>query len=143
MKRAIFGATVVSTMVLACKPSVGPPISSISGPAILAVKGEPAEVNPKSATTTVHYEALAVDMGGRVPNADIPSSMLWSMCDQPKPPTENNSVSTVCLDHDYLPGTVGDSGDAAGSGRPASHPSARSRRYRRLLPTGAHEFAHP
>ena len=109
MKRAIFGATVVSTMVLACKPSVGPPISSISGPAILAVKGEPAEVNPKSATTTVHYEALAVDMGGRVPNADIPSSMLWSMCDQPKPPTENNSVSTVCLDQDYLPGMVGDS----------------------------------
>jgi len=52
-----------------------------------------------------------VDVGGRVPaaNADITSPLLWSICDQPKPPTESNSVSAACLDQDALPGTAGDS----------------------------------
>jgi hypothetical protein len=111
MKRAMFKASLVFATLSACKPSVGPPISSINGPAILAIKGEPAEVDPKTATSTVRYQALAVDLGGRVPaaTADITSPMFWSICDQPKPPTENNSVSAICLDQDYLPGTVGDS----------------------------------
>jgi hypothetical protein len=100
------------TLLLACKPDVGPPISEVSGPAILAVKGVPAEVDPKSADATVAYEALAVDRGGRVPgyaDADIKDPLLWSMCDQPKPPTESNSVSTKCLDPIAFPGTVGTS----------------------------------
>jgi hypothetical protein len=100
------------TLVLACKPNVGPPISEVSGPAILAVKGVPAEVDPKSADTTVAYEALAVDRGGRVPgyaDADIREPLQWAMCDQPKPPTENNSVSAKCLDPIAFPGTVGTS----------------------------------
>jgi len=109
MNRVVFGALLAFTALSSCKPSVGAPISSISGPAILAIKGVPAEVDPKNAATIVRYEALAVDTAGRVPNADIPSSLLWSICDQPKPPTETNSVSTVCLDQDYLPGTAGDS----------------------------------
>jgi hypothetical protein len=69
----------------ACKPQVGSPISLISGPAILAVKGEPAEVDPKAADPTVHYEALAVDQGGRVPapTADISSPLLWSTATNP------------------------------------------------------------
>ena len=113
MKRANIGAMVLLVLLAACKPQVGPPISLISGPAILAVKGEPAEVDPKAADPTVHYEALAVDMGGRVPapNADITSPLLWSICNRPKPPTESNSVSAACLDENALPGTAGDSPD--------------------------------
>jgi hypothetical protein len=96
---------------LACKPAVGPPISQISGPAILAVKGTPAEVDPHGTDPTVAYEALAVDASGRVPGpgADISSPLLWATCDRPKPPTENNSVSTSCLDETALPGVVGNS----------------------------------
>jgi hypothetical protein len=111
MKRANIGAAVLFVLLSTCKPQVGPPISLISGPAILAVKAEPAEVDPAAADPTVHYEALAVDVGGRVPaaNADITSPLLWSICDQPKPPTESNSVSAACLDQDALPGTAGDS----------------------------------
>ena len=109
MKRTNIGAWLLLVLVSACRPEVGAPISSISGPAILAVKGDPAEVDPKAADPTVHYEALAVDSNGRVPNADITSPLHWSMCDQPKPPTESNSVSVACLDQTALPGIVGDS----------------------------------
>jgi hypothetical protein len=109
MKRASIGAWLVLVLASACRPQVGAPISAISGPAILAVKGDPAEVDPKAADPTVHYEALAVDSNGRVPNADITSPLLWSVCDQPKPPTESNSVSAACLDQVALPGIVGNS----------------------------------
>lgn len=95
----------------ACKPTVGAPISQISGPAILAVKGVPAEVDPQGANPTVAYEALAVDLAGRVPGqgADITYPLLWATCDQPKPPSENNSVSSACLDENALPGIPGSS----------------------------------
>ena len=111
MKPASIGAALL--LLSACKPHVGPPISLISGPAILAVKGEPAEVDPKAADPTVHYQALAVDSSGRVPatGADISSPLLWAICDQPKPPTESNSVSSACLDQNALPGVAGDSLD--------------------------------
>ena len=111
MKPASIGAALL--LLSACKPQVGPPISLISGPAILAVKGEPAEVDPKAADPTVHYQALAVDSSGRVPatGADISSPLLWATCDQPKPPTESNSVSSACLDQNALPGVAGDSLD--------------------------------
>ena len=113
MKPANIGAMVLLVLLSACKPQVGPPISLINGPAILAVKGEPAEVDPRPADATVHYEALAVDSSGRVPapTADISSPLLWSICNQPKPPTQSNSVSTACLDQNALPGVAGDSLD--------------------------------
>jgi len=94
----------------ACRPQVGPPVSLVRGPAILDVKSEPAEVDPTTGTP-VAYEALAVDIGGRVPApaADITDPLLWATCDQPKPPTENNSVSSACLDPNKLPGVAGTS----------------------------------
>jgi hypothetical protein len=110
MKTTSVGALLV--FISACRPDVGAPISLISGPAILAVKAEPAEVDLRvagQAGQPVRYEALVVDSGGRVPNADITDPLLWSVCDQPKPPTENNAVSSICLDRDYLPGEEGDS----------------------------------
>ncbi len=123
MKPANIGAMVLLVLLSACKPEVGPPISLINGPAILAVKGEPAEVDPKAADPTVQYEALAVDVGGRVPapapTADISSPILWSICDQPKPPTQSNSVSSACLDQNALPGVTGDSLDTYSAPAPS------------------------
>jgi hypothetical protein len=57
----------------------------------------------------VTFEALAVDVSGRVPgpSTDIADPLQWAVCDQPKPPTENNSVSSNCLDPDLVPGIVG------------------------------------
>jgi len=119
MKPASIGAALL--LLSACKPQVGPPISLISGPAILAVKGEPAEIDPKAADPTVHYQALAVDSSGRVPatDADISSPLLWTTCDQPKPPTESNSVSAACLDQNALPGVAGDSPDTYSAPAPS------------------------
>jgi len=113
MKPANIGAVVLLVLLSACKPEVGPPISLINGPAILAVKGEPAEADPRPGDANFQYEALAVDSNGRVPapTADISSPILWSICNQPKPPTQSNSVSTACLDQNALPGVAGDSLD--------------------------------
>ena len=111
MKTIGIRAMLLFVLVPACKPQVGSPLSLISGPAILAVKAEPAEADPRPGDANFHYEALAVDLGGRVPGptADITSPLLWATCSQPKPPTESNSVSNACLDQNALPGTVGDS----------------------------------
>lgn len=95
-----------SSLALACRPDVGAPISQVSGPTILAVKGQPAEAAPG---TPVSYEVLAVDLGGRVPapDADITTAAQWTVCQQPKPPIETNSVSSACLDTTALPGVAG------------------------------------
>jgi hypothetical protein len=114
MKTAIIATFFLFLVGSSCKPSVGSPISLIGGPSILAVKSVPAEVDPQGnlfPTATVTYEALAVDLSGRVPgpSADIASPLLWATCIQPKPPTETNSVSSDCLDETKLPGTQGES----------------------------------
>lgn len=114
MKLSILAIWLVCVVAPAsCRPSVGQPISQINGPAILAVKAEPAEVDLTSTGTNflVNYEALAVDMSGRVPasTADINSPLLWATCTQPKPPTENNSVSSGCLDETAFPPVEGTS----------------------------------
>jgi hypothetical protein len=109
MKRheaAMLCSFLLSGSPLACKPDVGAPISLISGPAILAVKGQPAEVKPGAMVT---YEVLAVDSTGRIPalGGDVTASAQWAICEQPKPPIETNSVSAACLDGDAWPGQAG------------------------------------
>ena len=91
---------------LGCRPDVGAAISLVTGPSVLAMKGQPAEAAPG---TEVSYEVLAADLGGRVPSptGDITSPLLWALCDQPKPPVETNSVSSACLDTSALPGAPG------------------------------------
>ncbi|MGD0838088.1 MAG: hypothetical protein ABSB49_15725, partial [Polyangia bacterium] len=110
MKSILIIAFVVVGIGAACEPQVGAPISQVSGPAILAIKSTPAEVNPTTGAA-VAFEALAVDASGRVPalDADISAPMLWAVCNQSKPPTDNNSVSTACLDTSALPGVAGPS----------------------------------
>ncbi|MGC9985080.1 MAG: hypothetical protein ABSF35_15810 [Polyangia bacterium] len=121
MKTASIGILSLFVLGSACEPKVGSPISLITGPAILAVKGEPAEVDPTTGDP-VNYEALAVDVGGRVPapTADITSPILWATCNQPKPPTQSNSVSTACLDQNALPGVAGDSLDTYSAPAPST-----------------------
>jgi len=91
---------------LACKPDVGTPVSLVTGPTILAVRGEPAEAAPEQ---PVSYEVMAVDSDGRIPAADGAVSLpaLWAVCTTPKPPIETNAVSSACLDGVTLPGQVG------------------------------------
>jgi hypothetical protein len=58
--------------VASCRPNVGAPISLIGGPAILAVKGQPAEVIPGA---MVSYEVLAVDSGGAFPRPRLAGTL--------------------------------------------------------------------
>ncbi len=91
-----------------CKPDVGTPLSLITGPAILAVRGEPAEAAPEQQVT---YEVLAVDVDGRIPavGSAVSRPALWALCTTPKPPTEANAVSRACVDGESLPGQYGHS----------------------------------
>ena len=113
MKTQSIGILSLFVLFTACEPKVGSPLSLINGPAILAVKGEPAEADPRPGDATFQFEALAVDSDGRVPApaADISSPLLWAICTQPKPPTQSNSVSVACLDQNALPGVAGNSLD--------------------------------
>lgn len=89
-----------------CKPEIGTPISLITGPAILAVRGEPAEA---AAGQPVSYEVLAVDVDGPIPavNSVLSAPAQWAVCTVPKPPTESNAVAKQCLDTTTLPGGPG------------------------------------
>jgi hypothetical protein len=89
-----------------CKPEIGNPISLITGPTILAVRGEPAEA---AAGQPVSYELLAVDVDGPIPavNSVLSDPALWAICIVPKPPTESNAVAKQCLDVATLPGAPG------------------------------------
>jgi hypothetical protein len=90
-----------------CKPEIGDPISLITGPTILAVRGEPAEA---AAGQSVTYELLAVDVDGPIPAFNsvlLTDPALWAVCNVPKPPTESNAVAKQCLDTVALPGAPG------------------------------------
>lgn len=117
-KAAMLCSLLLSGSTLACKPNVGAPISLISGPAILAVKGQPAEAKPGA---TVTYEVLAVDSTGRIPSpgGDVTAPAQWAICEQPKPPIETNSVSAACLDTAAWPGQPGATADTYTAPMPA------------------------
>lgn len=91
---------------IACKPDIGDPPSLITGPTILAVRGEPAEA---AAGQLVSYQLLAVDVDGPIPagNSVIRDPAEWVVCTVPKPPIESNAVSKQCLDTVALPGEAG------------------------------------
>jgi len=74
-----------------CKPDLGSPQSLVTGPRILAVRGTPAESKPSDMPVT--YDALIVDVDGRVATTDIG----WAQCKEPHPPAESNIVSSACL----------------------------------------------
>jgi hypothetical protein len=74
----------------ACRPDVGAPLSLVSGPRVLAVRGMPAEAKPG---TNVAYDTLSVDVAGTITDPQIG----WALCHAPKPPAEANAVSVACL----------------------------------------------
>jgi hypothetical protein len=83
----LFALVVVA---LGCQPDLGDPASLITGPRILAVRGDPPESLPGA---SVSYRPLFVSQKGTMTNA----APEWAFCTSPKPLTENGVVSTACL----------------------------------------------
>ena len=83
-------AVVMAAASGACKPDLGAPISVLTGPRILAIRGVPAEAAPG---TKVTYDLLAADQNG--PIAD--PSVTWAQCHIPKSPSDPNVVNVDCL----------------------------------------------
>ncbi|HEX3758297.1 MAG TPA: hypothetical protein VHW23_06305 [Kofleriaceae bacterium] len=79
----------------ACKPDLGDPPSLITEPRILAVRGEPAEVEPDHA---VAYQMLiaAPDGTGAATGGPAPDAQ-WGFCTEPAPLSSNNAVDDGCL----------------------------------------------
>jgi hypothetical protein len=90
------GALLLTSVVLAaCAPDLPLDDGLVTTPRILAVKGEPAEAKPG---VSVEYTVLVADPR----NSDAGATIVWDFCTAPKPPTENNAVSTACLDASSL-----------------------------------------
>jgi hypothetical protein len=76
--------------VATCIPPLGPGDSLVTSTRILAVRADPAEAAPGASVT---FTSFVASPDGTVPGADI----AWSFCTAPKPLTEDNVVSNVCL----------------------------------------------
>ncbi len=85
-----FVGTALLAAAVGCKPDLGAPISVVSGPQILAVRGQPAEAAPG---TMVKYDLLAVDAMGTVAMPVVG----WAQCHIPKSPADPNAVNAACL----------------------------------------------
>jgi hypothetical protein len=77
-------------LLLACTPDFDDRESRIEEPRVLAIRAEPAEARPG---TPVTYTALVAG-----PEGTIATPLEWAYCSSPKPLTENNSVSSACLE---------------------------------------------
>jgi hypothetical protein len=86
-------ALAVAGLLGGCKPDLGSPPSLVTSPRILGVRGTPAETQPAPTGAMVTYDALIVDVDGRVATTDIG----WALCKEPHPPAESNIVSSACL----------------------------------------------
>lgn len=73
----------------ACKPELGDPASLVTEPRILAVRSEPAEVEPDHPVT---YQALVA-----TPDGTASPDIAWGFCTDPAPLSSNNVVNDNCL----------------------------------------------
>jgi len=80
----------VILLVAACAPELPAEDGVVTELHVLAVRGEPAEAKPGA---TVEYTALVAGPGRAAAGVDP----AWAFCTAPKPPTENNIVSSSCL----------------------------------------------
>src|SRR5262249_17820382 len=89
-------------LLIGCRPDLDVDDSSVTAVRVLAVRAEPAEARPGVNAT---YQALVAD-----PNAsNALRSALWRWCTAPKPPAENNVVSSGCFDAaNLLPAGTGE-----------------------------------
>jgi hypothetical protein len=77
-------------IVTGCKPDLGAPISLVTGPRVLAIRGTPPE---GAESAPVVYDALTVDAEGTV----AAPAIRWAQCLVPNPPANGNDVSNDCL----------------------------------------------
>jgi hypothetical protein len=73
----------------ACKPELGDPTSLVTEPRILAVRSEPAEIEPDHA---VAYQALIA-----TPEGMVTPDLAWGFCTEPAPLSSNNVVNDGCI----------------------------------------------
>jgi hypothetical protein len=79
----------------ACKPDLGDPPSLVTEPRILAVRSEPAEVEPDHA---VAYQVLIADPDGAGAGTSAAApDVRWGFCTEPAPLSSNNVVNDGCL----------------------------------------------
>ena len=94
-------------IVAACVPDLDQRTSIVDRPEILAVVAEPAEA---PAGAMVSYHALVATPDGEA----IMPALTWAFCTQPKPPTEDDAVSSACVDEPGL-AIAGTGADATGT----------------------------
>jgi hypothetical protein len=87
-RRALLLGAIV---LVGCEPDLTVDDWLVTSSRVLAVKSEPAEAKPGTPLT---YTAFLASADG----ASDGSAILWRFCTAPKPPTENNVVSTACLE---------------------------------------------
>lgn len=82
---------VVTTLagLAACKPDLGEPASLVTGPRLLAVQSEPAEVAPGADTMLT---ALVADATGT-----LAPDLAWGFCTQPAPLDSDNVAGDDCI----------------------------------------------
>jgi len=85
----------VTAAAASCKPDVGDPPSLITAPRILAVRSDPAEVEPDH---TVAYQMwIAAPDGTGAAAGTAPPEVQWGFCTDPAPLSSNNVVNDDCL----------------------------------------------
>jgi hypothetical protein len=94
MPRAASHRLLLISVLAACDPGLDQRLAIIDEPRVLAVIAEPAEARPGA---TVAYRALVAG-----PDGTIDAAPRWAYCTAPKPPTEDNAVSTSCARGDAL-----------------------------------------
>ncbi len=72
-----------------CMPALDQRLDVVDEPRLLAVISDPAEAKPGAMVT---YTSLIAS-----PDGPIATAPAWSFCIAPKPPTEDDAVSQVCL----------------------------------------------
>lgn len=85
----------LGSLLAACAPELPLDDDLVTNPRIVAVRGEPAESKPGASAT---YTALVADPH-RTGNL---LAITWYFCIAPKPPSENNVVSSECLEPQAL-----------------------------------------
>jgi hypothetical protein len=82
--------SVLIPILAACEPALDQRLDVIASPRILAITSSPAEVVAGAAAS---YTILAAS-----PSGPLTTAPSWDLCTAPKPPTDDDSVSTGCID---------------------------------------------
>jgi len=88
MNRYVMG---IGVTLGACRPAFNEDAALVTTARVLAVKNEPAEAKPGTAVSFAAFIALPQSFTSVAPPT-------WSFCIAPKPPTEDNVVSSACLE---------------------------------------------